>query len=143
MDEAGNLYVVDTILCAASVFDPSGEFLRQIGSPGDVVGQFARPKGIAIDPDGFAYVVDSAFENCQIFTPDGEIALAFGGAGNLPGSMSLPTQVIISREGTEHFARYTAPGFDVRYLVFVINQFGPWKVNVYGFGRSAGHSYPD
>lgn len=135
--------MVDTIDCRASVFDPTGKFLRYLGGPGDVVGQFARPKGIAVDRNGFIYVVDAAFENCQIFSPQGEIALAFGGPGSSSGCMVLPTKVLIAENGLEYFQKYAAPEFKIAYLVFVANQHGPRKVNVYGFGRSEKHTYPD
>ncbi len=143
LDGGRNLYVVDTIDCRVTVFDPAGKFLRYIGAAGDVAGQFARPKGIAVDRAGFVYVVDAAFENCQIFDPKGEIALSFGGPGDVPGTMVLPTKVAVSEEGLDFFTRYAAPEFKLQYLVFVVNQYGPRKVNVYGFGRSAKHQYPE
>jgi len=40
------------------------------------------------------------------------------------------------------FRKDVAPGYDLKYLIFVTNQYGPWKINVYGFIAPKGTSSP-
>ncbi len=50
VDKDGNLYVADTLNDRVEVFDADGNFIRTLGKNGDGPGDFARPKGIAVDP---------------------------------------------------------------------------------------------
>jgi len=142
IDEEGNLLVVDSILCKVFVWSPEGEHLRDIGSPGDIVGQFARPKGIAYDR-GFTYVIDSSFENCQIFDPNGEILMFFGNPGVNPGNLYLPAGVWVGEEGLDFFRDKFADGFHPEKLIIITNLYGPYKVNFYAFGKMDGFDYPE
>ena len=73
------VYVVDSGNDRVQVFDRSGGFLTQWGEPGrDVPSQFAVPRGIAVDRDGYVYVVDGLNERVQKFTPDGAFVVSFG-----------------------------------------------------------------
>lgn len=130
----GSIYVSDTTNFRIQQFTAEGEFVRQVGSVGTNVGQFARPKGIAVDREGRLYVVDSAFQNVQIFDEQGRTLMYFGGAGYERGQFSLPTAVKVDYDNVEYFRQYAAPGFELEYLVFVVSQFGPNKVSVFGFG---------
>jgi YVTN family beta-propeller protein len=115
-------------------YDLEGNYIKTIGTQGDLPGQFARPKGVAVDKEGRAYVVDAISEVVQIFNKDGRILMFFGGKGS-PASFLLPADVEISYDGVELFREYIAPDFDVEYLVLVTSQFGPRKLSVFGFGR--------
>ena len=103
LDSDGNVYVADTMNARISVFDPSGNFLRIIGSRGDGFGRFDKPKGIAFDSFGNLYVVDSSWSNVQIFGPGGDVLLYFGGRGGYPGLLRNPTGVAISRQQNRIF----------------------------------------
>ncbi|MFQ5328966.1 MAG: 6-bladed beta-propeller [Thermodesulfobacteriota bacterium] len=96
--KSGNIYVVDTMNGRVQVFDPKGRFLRGWGKHGDGFGQFARPKGIAVDSEGHVYVVDAAFNNIQIFDEEGQILMAFGEYGNGRGQQILPAGLAIDSE---------------------------------------------
>src|SRR3989338_1771404 len=50
-DQEGNLYVSDTGGFRIQVYNRKGGFIRSIGGHGDAFGQFARPKGIAVDKE--------------------------------------------------------------------------------------------
>jgi DNA-binding beta-propeller fold protein YncE len=65
-------------------FSPTGEFLRQFGSPGSGNGQFLYPNGIAVDSGGNVWVLDSFNNRVQEFSPSGTYLGQFGsqGAGN-------------------------------------------------------------
>jgi hypothetical protein len=78
-------------------------------------------------------VVDAGFENVQIFDKEGQLLMFFGGPYNGPGDMWLPAKVIIDYNNLEYFQKYVHNNFNLKYLIFVTNQYGPDKVNVYGF----------
>ncbi len=135
-DRHGNVYVSDTINGRIQKLDPEGRHLQTFGSLGDGYGQFARPKGIAVDGEDRLYAVDAAFENVQIFDPEGRLLLFFAGAGNGPGQLNLPAQVIVDYDHVRYFKEYESSGFSIQYLVIVTSQYGPRKINVFGFGTA-------
>jgi hypothetical protein len=49
--------------------------------------------------------------------------------------MNLPTKIILDYDHVDLFQRYAVKGATLEFLVFVSNQYGPSKVNVYGFGE--------
>jgi DNA-binding beta-propeller fold protein YncE len=116
-------------------FSLDGEFIRSFGSVGDRPGNFSRPKGIAVDRDGYTYVVDSQFNNVQIFDHDGGALMAFGALSARPDSIDLPTVVKIDYDNVSYFQKYADPEFELKYLVLVASQFGKNKVTVFGFGQ--------
>jgi DNA-binding beta-propeller fold protein YncE len=133
VDTDGNVYVSDSVMARVTKYDFRGNVLQQFGSLGRAIGQFVRPRGIAVDRDGRLYVVDAAFENVQVFDPEGRLLLFFGNAGGLPGNVNLPAKVEIDYDNVGLFADRVAPGYAVEYLILVTSQYGRNKVNVYGF----------
>ncbi len=134
-----NLYVTDDKVYVSDiggfdikVFSLDGKYLKSIGSQGDKIGQFARPKGIAVDDDLNIFVVDAGFENVQIFDKDGNIRMFFGGPYKGRGDMWLPAKVTISYDKLKFFQKFVDKDFSLNYLIFVSNQYGPDKINVYG-----------
>jgi len=140
LDEEENVYVVDTIDCRVFVYDREGSFQRHVGSPGDTIGQFARPKGIAYNGEQF-FVVDAAFENCQIFDKGGEPLMFFAASGVGPGDLYLPAGVWIGKEGLELFRDKIAAGFEAEQLIIITNLYGPRKVNFYALGKDKRFDY--
>jgi len=138
VDAEGHLYVSDTINGRVQKVDDRGKHLFTYGRLGDMPGEFARPKGLAVDREGRLYVVDSAFENVQIFNREGRLLLNFAHAGNKPGDLNLPAQVIIDYDNVKYFRSYADKHFKIEYLVIVTSQYGPRKVNVFGFGHYEG-----
>jgi hypothetical protein len=70
----------------------------------------------------------------QIFDPEGRLLLFFGQPGaSTQGELTLPAGVDIDYENVDYFQKYLAPGQQCEYLILVTSQFGPHKVNVYGF----------
>ena len=141
VDEGGFCYVTDTIQCRVFVYDAAGKFVRHIGEPGDVIGQFARPKGIAAT-DRAVFVLDAAFENCQAFSKDGRTLMFFGGSGVGPGSMYLPADIWVGKDGLDLFTADVEPDFEPEMLMVVTSQFGPRKVSFYALGKSKKFAYP-
>jgi len=134
----GRLYVSDTLNARVQVLDTKGTPLKVIGSRGRALGQMVRPKGIAVDAESRLYVADAAAESVLVYDRDGRLLMLVGGPGVGRGGLSLPAKVALSREGVELFASCAAPEFRVEYLIFVSNQLGPNKINVYGFGTYQG-----
>ncbi len=127
------VYVSDFGEFNVKIYDHEGNHLQTIGSYGRGIGQFTRPKGIAVDREGNLYVVDAAFENIQIFDKRGRLLMFFGGSYKGPGDMWLPAKVTISYEGLEYFQQFVNERYNLKYLVLVTNNFGPDRLNVYGY----------
>ncbi len=127
------IYITDTGDARIKVFTTQGEFVKSIGGFGERPGQFVRPKGLEVDPQGNLFVVDAAFENVQIFDEQSRLLLFFGGRYEKSGSMWLPAGITIDTENLDHFKKYVYAGFDLKYLILMTNQYGPDKINVYGF----------
>ncbi|MBK7104912.1 MAG: hypothetical protein IPH62_06480 [Ignavibacteriae bacterium] len=135
-----NLFVTDKEVYVSDfgdfnikVYDTNGNYLRTIGSYGRNLGQFVRQKGIAVDKENNLYVVDAGFENVQIFNKEGKLLMFFGGSYKEAGDMWLPAKVIIDYENLEYFQKYVHNEFKLKYLILVTNQYGPNKINIYGF----------
>ncbi len=144
MGPEGYLYVSDTHNFRFQKLTTEGEVVWVKGAAGYGIGQFGRPRGIRVAPDGVVYVVDGATEVVQMFNADGETLMHFGGPGNVPGSFVLPSTVAIDATSIPYFQEYIHDDFDVEYLVFVINQYGPYLVNVFAFGSfPEGYELPE
>jgi NHL repeat len=78
-------------------FDRDGRPLTQFGSVGNGLGQFARPRGLAVDRDGLIYVADALLCNVQVFQPDGQLLLTLGARAererDAPGRWLLPARL--------------------------------------------------
>lgn len=126
------VYVSDFGDFKIKVYAQDGKFIESIGTYGQSIGQMARPKGIALDKELNLYVVDAGFENTQIFNKEGKLLMFFGGNYKGPGDMWLPAKVIIDYDNLKYFQKFVDPSFELKYLIFVTNQYGPDKINVYG-----------
>lgn len=126
------VYVSDIGGFNIKIYNLEGEYLSTIGSHGDRMGQFARPKGVAVDDESTLYAVDAGFENVQMFDKDGNLLMFFGGPYKGPGDMWLPAKVIITYDKPKYFEKYVDPAYNLKYLIFVTNQYGPDKISVYG-----------
>lgn len=141
-DGEGRLYVSDVGRFQIVRFNRDGEYDGVIGKLGNNPGHFARPRGIDIDREDRLYAVDASFNNVQIFNSQGRLLLFFGAGERGPGTLLLPAKVVVDYDSVPLFRQYVAPNFELEYLLFVTSQFGERLVNVYGFGKEKGVSYP-
>lgn len=134
IDNLGNIFVNDAFNFRVQQFDSNGKFVKIFGFHGDQIGAMARSKGLDTDREGHLYVADAAFENVQIFNDKGQLLLFFGGPGISPGNMYLPAGIHIDYDNVEFFNKFADKDFKLKYLLYVCNMSGPYKLNVYGFG---------
>jgi sugar lactone lactonase YvrE len=74
-------------------------FERLWGSEGSGAGQFAYPRGAAIDNDGNLFVADSRNSRIQKFSPDSTFILKWGREGTGDGQFVLPSDVAVDGAG--------------------------------------------
>lgn len=139
LDAQGNLFVTDFFNFRIQQLDANGKFLKSFGRLGDSPGAMPRPKGLAVDDNQHLYVADAAFELIQIFdVKTGEILLPFGKFGSGRGGTYLPAGVEIDYDNVGFFSQYVDERFRPEYLIYVANQIGEDRVNVYAFGQWQG-----
>lgn len=127
------IYVCDFGEFFIKVFDLNGKYLKSIGSYGTGLGQFTRPKGIALDNDENLYVEDAAFENVQVFNKEDKLLFFFGSSGKKIGNMNMPIRIALDYENQDFFSGFVDSRYKIKYLIYVTNQFGDDKIGVYGF----------
>lgn len=71
LDADGNVYVSDTGNKRIRVYDPDGNWLRDIGSGGSGLGQLDEPSGLTISADGRLFVADTWNRRVSVFMLDG------------------------------------------------------------------------
>jgi len=135
LDSKGRLYVSDSGAFHVQLYDKDGAFLRSVGGIGDSTGQFARVKGVAVDRDDRLYAVDALSQVTQIFDDQGRLLTWFAQPGKDNLVQNLPAKVVVDYDDVDFFQSYAAPNFKVEHLVIVINQIGPNKVSIFGFGH--------
>ena len=127
-----NIYISDFVKNTIKVYDFDGNFIRSVGSIGRFPGQFARVKDIALDKDENLFAIDAAFGNVQIFNKKGQLLMFFGGQNKNSGDMFMPRAIHISYNHNKYFEEYLDPALKLKYIIYVSNQQGNNKVNVYG-----------
>jgi hypothetical protein len=97
------LYICDFVSQQVLVMDRnSGEVVRTIGEKGDKDGQFVRPLGVAVDPDGNVHVTDVIRCRVQTFSPSGRLISAYGTIGDNIGNFVRPKQIAVDNQGISY-----------------------------------------
>ncbi len=90
------LFVVDVLGTRLQVINiETGVFAGQIGRWGVLPGEFFRPKGVAVDRDGFIYVTDSYMDVIQGFTEFGELVFILGDENDNIRRFTSPASIFI------------------------------------------------
>jgi hypothetical protein len=67
------IYVVDSQVPVVRVYDSQGRHLRDIGREGQGPGEFQRPSGVLVDPDGRVYVREGGGDpRINVYSHEGE-----------------------------------------------------------------------
>ena len=77
----GDVYVGDQSSHIVQVFNSSGEFVRQFGTPGLKPGQLTAISSIAAAPNGTVVVTDGGTDRLNFFGSGGELIGTTGGSG--------------------------------------------------------------
>lgn len=72
VDDAGNMYVLDSGNHRIQKFGPDGKYLATLGRQGQGPGEFLYPSRLDIDSAGFLYVSDPHNNRVQVLTSDGK-----------------------------------------------------------------------
>ncbi len=139
-DGKGALYVSNFGNGRIIKLDRDGNFLMGYGRLGITVGEFGRPRGIAVDNDGYIYVVDAAAQLVQIFDERMRLMMFFGAPGT-PGSLNIPAGIAVSTDNLDYYQKMAAPGFKLEKVLFVVSQVGDHLVSIYGVGKKQGVDY--
>jgi DNA-binding beta-propeller fold protein YncE len=102
------------------------------GGTGSAPGQFAEPRGIALDKLKHVYVADTGNGRVQEFSSDGSLVRTIGQAGTGEGQLDRPTGVAVTTNGHIHVAtgdgrvhEYDADGTHLRETSGPAPGFGP------------------
>jgi DNA-binding beta-propeller fold protein YncE len=95
--QESDLLVVDAMNFRVQRIGAGGEFKRAFGRQADRIGEFFRPKAIAIDSEGHYYIPDGMRDNVQVFDSEGQLLYSFGGPGTALGSFQLPSGIFIDK----------------------------------------------
>jgi DNA-binding beta-propeller fold protein YncE len=95
---------------------------KVFGSAGTAPGQFQRPRGIAVAPDGSLYIADTGNHRIQHLSVDGKVLAVWGQFGDLaqgeaaapPGTFNAPWDVAVGPDGSV----YVADTWNQRIQVF-------------------------
>jgi DNA-binding beta-propeller fold protein YncE len=136
VDARDNLYVADSDLGMVVVFDSSGNFLRYIGSyHGEP--QYARPHGIAIDPQKqLLYLVDTPRNMVFKLDLDGNILKSVGRdrKDHGLGEFQSPTEIAVN-----HKYIYILDRWGTRVQVFDMSLKPVSSFSLPGTARDPGH----
>ena len=103
IDDDDNVFVTDATDHAVYKFDPAGELLMTLGTPGrpgeGEGAPFNRPTDIAVASTG-DIIVSDGYGNRHVhrYTATGEYVLTWGGAGDGPGQLSISHSVRLDSE---------------------------------------------
>ncbi|MFQ5941526.1 MAG: 6-bladed beta-propeller, partial [Nitrososphaerales archaeon] len=93
VDQAGNLFILDSDSGTITKFNAEGDLMGSFGSLGSNIKEFIDPTGIALDSEGNLYVADTGNARVQKFDKHGNFVGAFGSMGLLSlGMMVDPSE---------------------------------------------------
>jgi hypothetical protein len=70
-EHGGTIYVVDSRVPAVRMFDLDGNFLGNLGAPGQGPGEYMRPWRLTVAPDGRIFVSDRSAQRINVYAADG------------------------------------------------------------------------
>ena len=132
VDAQDNIYVTDSDAGKVFVFEPSGKYVRAIGSLKGGEGYFKRPTGIAVDStEQRIYVTDTLRDQVFVLDMQGNILQTIGKTGDGDGEFNLPTELRLN--GTDLLV-VDAMNFRVQ----AFDRTGKFKYSIGRIGDSTG-----
>jgi len=106
VDQAGNVYAVDSENSRVQKFGPDGSFLLKWGDPSGILNKkFNHPCDLAVSPGkNRIYVCDTYNNSIQTFTLAGDFVASWGEAGGKDGQMNLPEGIAVGPSGDIYVA---------------------------------------
>ena len=83
-------------------FDPTGNYICQIGGHGEALGQFLRPQSLAMDKNNHLWVADACNHRIQVFDANVEppkLLSHWGEAGREAGEIKYPYAIELLDDG--------------------------------------------
>lgn len=107
-DNAGNLWVIDTLSQTVRKFSTDGKVLMTIGTPdqaGEDQTHMNQPNDVAFGPNGDIYVSDGyGNDRVVVFDKNGKFVRAWGKLGTAPGEFSQPHSIAVDSRGRVYVA---------------------------------------
>lgn len=88
------LLILDSIRSRVFRFSPEGEWLKPIGRPGRLEGEFVRPKQMGITPSGLLFIADAGRQSVMVFTAEGDFLLELRERPDEWRGFTLPTGIL-------------------------------------------------
>ncbi len=98
VNRQGNVYITNLENAKILIFNPSGDYIGEIGKKGAGQGQFGLPWDVVIDSRDNIYVVDLAFHRVQKFDADHNFVLEFGAKGDAEGQFDTPFALAVDKQ---------------------------------------------
>ncbi len=128
------LYIADSAAHDIKVFRRDGTFVKRLGGPGVLEGQFNGPTHLSYR-DNKLYVTDSLNARVQIFDGEGLFLSTFGERGVYVGNMPRPKGVAADSDGNV----YVVESYQDHMLVF--DEEGEFLMPLGGTGHGIGQFY--
>ena len=108
LDNAGDVYVVDSLHHCVKKYSPKGRLLSQIGSIGESPGSLGWPTSIAISSYEYLYITEQDNMRVSIFSRNGDIISCFS------GHFSGPQDIYVDSDGNV----YVSDTYDDKLHIF-------------------------
>jgi len=92
-----NIYITDSMNFRAQIIAPATGNSRKFGTHGNAGGDFASPKGIAVDSDSTIYIAETLFDSIQLFNQEGQFLLNLGSQGSEQGQFWMLSGIFIDK----------------------------------------------
>jgi hypothetical protein len=94
MTPDGVLLIVDSIRSRLFRVSLEGNWLRPIGRPGRLAGEFVRPKQVCVTPSGLMFVTDAGRQSVLVFTAAGDFVTEIRERENEWRGFTLPVGLL-------------------------------------------------
>jgi len=116
IDEAGNVFVLDSTECVVKAFDRNGKYVVTFGRKGQGPGELQYPRNICFNPTTKELVIDGPSSNLSFFSTQGTFLRS------LPLKSSMSLRMRIDSHGNYFYEDFT---LDPANSIYFTNKCGP------------------